>query len=208
MHHSEFGQDKWLDEVVFKGKRNGVFFECGALDGVLDSNSLFFEQERGWTGLCVEANPDVIETLRKNRACIVEHCALMSVDDYAVSYIKIKGGLFGWGGIRRHIEPQHMARILEHTKETDRETVLVRGICLDTLLTTHGLKKIDYLTLDIEGAEYSVIEVFPFHKYDIDVFEIENNFDNYPIEEIMNKNGFKKINRMGVSDIYRKAGRE
>ena len=204
MYHSEFGQDKFLDETVFKGKRGGVFFECGALDGVMDSNSLFFERERGWTGLCIEANPDIINTLRKNRTCDVLHAAVMDKDDCMAAYIKINGGLFGWGGVKEAIEPQHMARILEKTSEDDRETVLVRSITLQKALTAFKMFKIDYATLDIEGAEYKVLKSFPFNRFDIEVFEIENNFDNYPIEELMINVGFKKINRLGVSDIYQK----
>lgn len=208
MYYSEFGQDKYLNEEIFKGKKNGIFFECGALDGVKDSNSLFFEREMGWKGICVEANSAVIPDLKKNRSCIVHHCALMNGDDYAVAYIAIKGGLYGWGGVRSFIEPQHMARILGHTKDEDRETVLVPGRSLDRLLSealvNHGFQHFDYICLDIEGAEYSVLSVFPFEKYDIDVFEIEDNFGNYPIEDLMKQYGYSKINRLGVSDIYKK----
>lgn len=204
MYHSEFGQDKFLDTEIFKGKKNGVFFECGALDGVMDSNSLFYEKERGWTGLCAEANPAIIETLKKNRTCAVEHCAVTNSDSEACAYIQIKGGLFGWGGLKEHIEPQHMARIIDHVKESDRQTHLVPALTLDALLTKHGITEIDYATLDIEGAEYQTLLAFPFVKYTIEIFEIENNFDNYPIEELMVKNGFEKIKRMGVSDIFRR----
>ncbi len=44
---SQIGQDMILDEQIFKGKRNGVFVEVGALDGFGASNTYFFEKERG-----------------------------------------------------------------------------------------------------------------------------------------------------------------
>ena len=38
-------------------QRGGFFVECGALDGETRSNTLFFERERGWSGLLIEADP-------------------------------------------------------------------------------------------------------------------------------------------------------
>jgi len=34
-----------------------VFFEAGAVDGLTNSNTLFFERTLGWTGVCVEPSP-------------------------------------------------------------------------------------------------------------------------------------------------------
>ena len=49
-YHSEHGQDKWLNENIFKNKKYGIFVEVGAIDGLITSNSLFFERDLGWTG--------------------------------------------------------------------------------------------------------------------------------------------------------------
>ena len=39
--YSQYGQDKFIDEHIFKGKlKNGFFVEAGAADGVEDSNTL------------------------------------------------------------------------------------------------------------------------------------------------------------------------
>ena len=54
----QHGQDKFLDELVFKKKlRNGFFIEAGADDFVEGSNTLWFEMKHQWTGVLVEANP-------------------------------------------------------------------------------------------------------------------------------------------------------
>ena len=48
---------------------NGFFIECGAYDGERNSNSLFLEIERQWTGVLIELNPepyaDLCNTNRK-----------------------------------------------------------------------------------------------------------------------------------------------
>ena len=51
---SQIGQDRILDEQIFKGKQNGVFIEVGAFNGVSGSNTYFFEKERGWKGMLIE----------------------------------------------------------------------------------------------------------------------------------------------------------
>ena len=45
----------FLDQVIFKSKlHNGFFIEAGADDLITNSNTLFFEIERSWTGILVE----------------------------------------------------------------------------------------------------------------------------------------------------------
>ena len=58
LSYGQHGQAKFLDMVVFKGRvTDGFFVEAGADDFTTDSNTLFFEVIRGWTGLLVEPNP-------------------------------------------------------------------------------------------------------------------------------------------------------
>ena len=58
LSHSQYDQDIFLDEFVFKGNvKEGFFIEAGADDFVLNSNTLMFELKHKWTGVLVEANP-------------------------------------------------------------------------------------------------------------------------------------------------------
>lgn len=53
------GQDKWINERVFRNKPNGVFVDLGCYDGITYSNTWYFEKMLNWTGICVEPNPEV-----------------------------------------------------------------------------------------------------------------------------------------------------
>lgn len=53
-YKSQYSQDKFLNENFFKNKKNGVFIDIGAHDGITMSNSFFYEKQLGWDGLCVE----------------------------------------------------------------------------------------------------------------------------------------------------------
>ena len=67
-YYSQSGQDHFIDTFVLNRKTNGVFVDVGANDGVNLSNSYYFEEKRGWTGLCVEPNPLLFNLLVLNQA--------------------------------------------------------------------------------------------------------------------------------------------
>ena len=58
--------------------RNGFFIELGAMDGVVYSNTKFFEDDMGWTGILLEPEPVQFKRLKVNRP----NCITL---DYAVS---------------------------------------------------------------------------------------------------------------------------
>lgn len=70
--YSQYKQDEYLYKKFFKKKRNGVFFDIGAHNGIKISNTYFFEKNLGWTGVCVEPRDSAFEELEKNRECICE----------------------------------------------------------------------------------------------------------------------------------------
>lgn len=60
--YSQMFHADWMSMVVIftllkYSQRNGFFVECGGLDGEIRSNTLYFERERGWKGLVIEADP-------------------------------------------------------------------------------------------------------------------------------------------------------
>ena len=66
-YYSQIEQDKYYIENISKGKRNGIFLDIGANDGLFGSNTATLELEYGWSGLCIEANPTLIQSLQTNR---------------------------------------------------------------------------------------------------------------------------------------------
>ncbi|MCH7535874.1 MAG: hypothetical protein IH948_09075 [Bacteroidetes bacterium] len=63
-YYSQLGQDRFLDEEIFKRKRDGFYVDVGAVDGLHFNNTLFFERERHWKGMCIEPNPIEFRKLR------------------------------------------------------------------------------------------------------------------------------------------------
>jgi len=182
-HYSQAGQDFWVSCEAFNQKRDGFFLEIGAADGLTFSNTYFLEKKLNWTGICIEANPFYLNKLRTNRICtIVEACL-----DNEIHEIEFKSaGLYG--GI-----------VDEDTdnlkKEDNSETVLMMTQILTEILIRYQAPKIiDYMSIDVEGAEYRILKNFPFDSYCFLTITIERpsedlvsllEFHNYKIVKII-----------------------
>ena len=196
-YFSQHGQDQFLDEVVFQHKREGVFVEIGACDGLGDSNTAFFEKHRGWTGLLIEASPIFEAHLHANRSAKILMAAIC--DHHGTTEFQMVK-THGWSGIPQHFDPQHAARA--HPQYD--ALVAVDCMPLFDALEHFGGTRIDYMSLDIEGAEYAALKDFNFRAFDIDVISVENNYGDERLRNLLTSAKFDWIHRLGGDDIYRK----
>lgn len=205
-YYSQHGQDRYVHETFFKDFHRGTFIEFGALDGLLDSNTLFFERELDWTGILIEPNPLAFAMLEKNRPhCRVEQVAI-SNENKTMPFMRIDGGFYGWSGLLEDIEPQHWERIEIHISKEEIQTIDVRARDLSWLADKYNLNHVDFMSIDTEGTEEKIINAFPWKKLTVSVFCIENNFQNYSIDALMATHGYEKRARIGPDDIYCRIG--
>ena len=86
--------DTFLDKL-FTSKTNGVYIELGANNGLIQSNTAFFEFHRGWTGVLIEPSITSYTECVKNRPhSICVHAACVS-NEYSEPFIDgdFNGGL-------------------------------------------------------------------------------------------------------------------
>ena len=157
-YHGEYGQPIYIEKVIFKGQvKNGFFIEAGADDFERNSNSLFFELERGWTGLLVEPLPTAYPKglMKKRKAWAATTCLSPSTRPRTVEFAW--KGL--WSGGMAGISP-----------EKTEDSYQVQCFPLySLLLASAGQVTVNYLSLDIEGAEFEVLKTIPWDKVDIEV---------------------------------------
>lgn len=134
--------DQYLDRVIFQGKEGGVFVELGGYDGEFFSNTLFFEEQRGWSGILIEPSPAYMKCA-KRRKSVVFHYAC--VDDPSIK--SLVGNFKG--------SPVDGLNI---SKARQNGEVEVPTITLSTLLTRCHMEEIDFLSLDVEGVEVQVLQ--------------------------------------------------
>jgi hypothetical protein len=76
---------------------------------------------------------------------------------------------------------------------------------LASLLDSAGLKHVDYCSIDVEGAERSILENFNFRDYDIGVFSIESS-DTTSLKDILAPAGYRLADVIGSDEIYVRDG--
>jgi FkbM family methyltransferase len=136
------------DQTVYHlfPKKNGFFIEMGAFDGMSLSNTLWLERHHNWTGLLIEANPDLCEAIDKRKRRVWRLCACISTES---STTFIKGGALG--SAKDTVDKDHLKQLNPALKVT------VPCFKLDTVLDKIQQTHIDYFSLDVEGAELFVL---------------------------------------------------
>ncbi|MEM8791622.1 MAG: FkbM family methyltransferase [Pseudomonadota bacterium] len=199
-YFSEAGQDAFLDQHVFRTKRGGTFVEIGGYDGVTGSNCLFFEMRRGWNGLVVEPAPTLFEACSTARRvpCIQ---AALGPEPGTAEFFEVTAGLKQMGGLIATYDATMRAAVEADPRHQGR-TIEVEVTTLAALLDTHGLTAIDYVSLDVEGAELSILSGFPFERYEIGAMTVENRDGAREIPDLMKNQGFQRVEALGVDDLY------
>lgn len=203
MYHSQSGQDKFLEETVFKGYKNGVYMDVGAHDGVSINNTLYFEQTHGWTGINIEPIKSVFDKLVVNRPNDINiNCAVCNTDG-ETDFLCNTGRTEMISGIKSLYNIRHIKRLARDNRRCQgkTKTIKVPTKRMETILDDCGIKIINYLSVDVEGAEFEVIKSINFDKVFIDIIDFENNYDDLskPIVDYLSAVGYKIILR--ASDI-------
>lgn len=178
---SQARQDLWLMEEVFPGRRNGFFVEIGSADGVVLSNTYLLEKRLGWQGICVEANPLLFRELRYNRKNVEK--INICVDEILGEVVFVNNGLLG-GIYSRDTD--------NNCRFNDETTTIVKTIPLVDILERYNAPNIiDYLSIDVEGAETRILKSFPFFRYTFLSMSIERPSD--ALQQILFQNGYQLV---------------
>ncbi|XP_071181635.1 protein Star-like [Mytilus edulis] len=204
---SQYGQDQVIDKLL-KKKKNGFFVEIGGYDGESMSNTLFFEKERNWNGLLVEASPFLYDMmLKKDRKCyMVNACISKSLP--AMTFM-LAGAITS---AKETLTDRHHKRIdkerIAYGKDKHwahvNDTVKVNCFPLLTIMRTIRRKDIDYFSLDVEGAEMHILNSIEWDDLNIDVFTIETDQHRNEILSFMKQKGYKWIQKLLGDDIFQK----
>src|SRR5262249_21734363 len=139
-------------------KRNGFFVDIGAHDGVSLSNTLYLEEKLGWTGLAIEPNPEVYKRLSINRRCsVLQGC--VAACSGKQKFRVLRGVAEMLSGLVDEYDPRHETRIRSAvTMQPDtQEEIEVDCFTLNELLDQHSIRSVDYLSIDTEGSELSIL---------------------------------------------------
>ncbi|MEO3385200.1 FkbM family methyltransferase [Mesorhizobium sp. CAU 1741] len=168
----------------------GIFVEVGANDPEDGSQTLRLEQN-GWHGLLVEPLREHAADLRRVRKAHVEEVACGPRDKHdTLMNFKVAG-----------VASTLADEFINH-RVSEQEVRAVRVMTLDSLLEKHGIDRIDFLSLDVEGYELQVLDGFSVERYRPAFILIEDRVRDLRIHDYMTANGYKVVRRSGANGWY------
>jgi FkbM family methyltransferase len=197
---SQIGQDRWVAEIAFQHAKEGYFVDVGAHDGVWISNTIELERRYNWTGVLVEADERFEESLLKNRKAKVARICLDAEPGFVEFYRPATRD--GRGGIvadDTDARPKQLAKRQEEGLMLD--LVRLPAITIDELFSSYSVPAVvDYMSMDVEGAEYRIFQGFNFQKYRMKAMTIERPKPS--LQELLETNGYVQVGRIKSDSLY------
>ena len=174
-----------LDKKLLKylNFKDGFYIECGANDGVNQSNTWYFEKSLNWRGILIEPNKQIFEELKKNRSSknIFENVALVSESFNKKVYLT-----------NDNLESKIAGNLNNSNIEVFTST-------LNNILKKNEIYKINLFSLDVEGYEENVLNGIDLKIFDIDYILIEtNNFEK--INSVLKYNNYNFLEKLSFHD--------
>jgi FkbM family methyltransferase len=188
--YSQFGQDLWVVHGIAPGKRDGYYVDVGSADGVIISNTKLLD-DLGWKGICIDPFPRNMSS----RTCQVFSQPVFSESGKHVQF-RAAGDL---GGI---------ASDLNTYKDRVSKAPLVEFVTatLDEILAkAHAPNYIDFMSIDVEGAEYDALRGLSLDRYQIGCLTVEHNYEapkREAIHKLMAAHGYVLARSWSVDDQY------
>ena len=193
VYKSQKGQDRWVLETL-RGKRNGFFVDLAASDGVTFNNTWVMEKKYDWTGIAIEANPYFYPRLERSRSC----CTLELAVDCEAGSVPFRIDVGGLGGI---VADDTENRPAESTHHQQAEIVDIAAKTLTEILAEQDAPStMDYLSLDVEGAELRVLQGLDFSNYTFLCLTVEQ--PNEEVKTLLSENGYLFVKEAQLDSFY------
>lgn len=151
--YSQTGEDRALYRQFFCGVKNATYVEIGALDGVTFSNTKFYEDSLGWSGVLIEAQPQNAARLKTNRPD--SKTFALAVCPEGLDRLTFTGTAGAVAGATESMTKRFRA---VYHGGGDSLSYSVDCKPMSTILRNAGVTQVDLFSLDVEGAELKVLE--------------------------------------------------
>jgi FkbM family methyltransferase len=187
--HAQLFQDL-LVVFLMKGKRDGFFVEFGATNGRDLSNTSVLEEHFGWKGILAEPAKCWHGALKANRRAAIDTRCVWSETGAQLEF--------------KETEIAELSTLSDLVDKDSNRAGRVKGmtysvetVSLNDLLKTYSApREIDYLSIDTEGSELSILQTFNFADYNIQIMTVEHNFvepNRQEVFKLLSHNGFMRL---------------
>lgn len=190
---SQDQEDQFLVNTYFQGLCGGTYVELGGLDGVRFSNSHLFHYGLGWKGVLIEPNPVNFAALQENRPN--DETFNFAVCSLSSEVTFVDSGEGAVSGVLEFMAPSFVSEWHPGDPEQTRIRCEPLSIILERSFLQIETDMIDFLSLDVEGAEYEVLKTIDFKKVEFGVIFYEadghNPLKNQAMITLLEEHGYR-----------------
>jgi FkbM family methyltransferase len=183
----------------FGKQKEGFYIDVGAYHPVHDSVTKFF-YDSGWSGINLEANPSLIDTLMVQRPRDIN--LNLCIDDKSRGNSRQKLSVpFGNKGLGK------VFGLENHKPKMSRE-YFVYSENLSNVISSYEIPDIDFIKIDVEGGEFKVLLGIDLNLHRPKIFLVEIFVGLYDVQNIRNidqyfdKYNYRKVFCDGINNYY------
>ena len=175
---SQGGEDFIIDHL-FKDKTNGIFVDVGC-NQPIEFNNTFGLYLRGWKGINIDGNQDLIDLYSKYRPNDISISKLISDTETELTFFVSKSNKVST------IDEKFYNDNNKSFEYNSNDFVKAKTVRLDKILREFNFNHIDLLSIDVEGHDLNVLSSINLDNIRPDViciedhqFNIDNLFESY-----------------------------
>ena len=186
-----FGGIDNLIQQIFKSQKKGIYIDIGCGHPIKNNNT-YLLNKKGWSGINIDLDIGNIELFKIYRPKDLNICAAIS-DEIKETDLFFYHPRSALNTIDKKTANYQKATVtsVKKIKTTTLNNVLGESI--------YNSSNIDFLSIDVEGSELSVLKNFNFHKFKPKVIVVEY------LDLSLNKLEIKNLNIQNAmnSEIYK-----
>jgi len=177
-------------------KFDGFFVDLACADGVTINNTYFLEKHLQWAGILFEPNPYFSDSIHENRTAPLVAKCVSDTEGQTIRF-RIDNGMLG-GIVSDELDNSEAVRGEELRAA---EIVDIKTTTLEIELDkANAPALIDFLSLDVEGAEWLVLKNFDFSKYKFRFAAIERPTPE--LDLLLHHNGYRQVKHSQYDVFY------
>lgn len=179
---------------IFKNKKFGSYVDIGCGNPIKNNNTYLLHKKFNWSGVNIDLDEKNIDLFNLSRPTDINITAAVS-DKIGKSDLYFYHSKSPLNTISK--------KNFDYQKAKVQKIKTINTVTLDSILDSSRFrsKEIDFLSIDVEGSEYSILKNFNFIKYNPKVLVVEYldltlpflEIKNLKIENIMNSNLYSFI---------------
>lgn len=194
--HGGKNVDQTIREYFPEYDYKGVFFEVGAWEPIAINNSYHFEKN-GWDCYLFEANTNLIPHLKEHRKNVFNY-AISNRDKDSVNFNVVvypRGVIDGHPNWTASFSAINISEEYKHMfgwAPASVTQISVPQKSLNSVIANEipELKKIDVMTIDVEGGELDCLYGLDLSKHEPSLMVIENVTDDSKINDYLSRFGY------------------